>query len=792
MPIAISHIDRKGLITFVNRETENRHKKTHKDLVGTPWQHHKPSDYQDLNEGLIAQTLAGIETSFETTTLFPDGITRDVQVSLLPDSSDKETQAMGFFMLSLDITNRKVQEQASRQLSERFKALFDKGSMAILFFDMAGHIIAANPAFLSLIGREEQDLIGESYHSFTHKEDQAKERALMEALRLKKQENYQIEKRVLRKDGQIRWIAYSCGMIFDDGGNPWFGLGIAQDIHERHAVTETLKRRDAILKAIAFAAETLLLPGDPVSALQSVLEKLGNSTQVQRIAVYEHMPLAAASSPPSLKLIAEWAEWAEWTNSSSRKTLHDDCWPPLLQNEKQSLEAGQALFGQSALLPPALASLLTASGIQSYAILPILSDGHLQGVMTIEDWRQDRLWQDPELDALAVAAKLIGAARQRVALETALRTAHHEAEKASEAKTRFLASASHDLRQPLQSMTLLISVLSNRLQDPETQDLAHMIEHAVTGLNDLLSGMLDISKLEAGLVTAHYEHFDLGALVGRVKADFMVEAEVKGLPLLARRRPVHVYSDPTLLGRILRNLVANAVRYTEHGPGILIAMRQRGSKARIEVWDSGPGIPEEKQDDIFEDFQQLNNAHRARSQGVGLGLAIVKRLSHLLNISIEVRSKLGHGSRFALEIPLSTEPQDTLPPAPIKKMVDLHGKTIFIIDDDQDVLQSLSLLLSSWGCRTFLYDTAETALAGSLSLTTTPDLVMADFRLPEGWNGVQLIKALAQQRDWHFPSLILTGDTAPEQLLMVQNSDCKLLHKPISPLALKQAIMEVL
>lgn len=926
IPISIAFLDMEGRIRYANRDFRRGFGKKPEELTGQPWDQVMTGEMVRCLKAPVEKALAGLEGDTEATFLFPDGITRDLQISLIPH---KEAGAQdGVFCLARDVTRFNIQEQARRQLSARFQALFDKGAMAILIFDLAGHIISANPAMSSLLGYDVDELIGIDFTGLTDTADREKELSLLDELRTKTRDSFQMEKRLLRKDGSTCWVAWSCGMVFDDGGSPWFGMGVAQDVTERHVVRDTLRRRDAILKAVAFAAESLLLPGNTALAMRSVLENFGEATGVQRVAVHD---LQSGDSQCRNRLVAEWVDPDarspdQVTGLNRTSSLADKHWAEIIAPETGRLAAGLPLFGNSRDLAGEQRTSMLAAGVLTWTVIPVLIDGQLAGIMTIEDHLEPRTWHGSELNALAVAAGLIGAARQRSAMEetlraseerlklavegsndgvfdwdldrdltyfsprlqeifgveladdtidsprilkalhpddrqrrmdelskylrsestthvseyrvirpdgaivwvlsrglairdrqgvvrrmtgfvtdiserkameAALRKAHEEAEKASEAKTRFLASASHDLRQPLQSLTLLIAVLADRTKDPESLDLVRMIDGAVTGVNDLLSGMLDISKLDAGLVKASCEIFDLGELIGRIRADFVVEAQVKGVPVLTRRRPMMVNSDPALVGRILRNLVANAVRYTEEGPGILIAMRKRGQNARVEVWDSGPGIPEDRYEEIFEEFRQLGNPQRDRSRGIGLGLAIVRRLARLLDIPVEVKSRPGHGTRFAIEIPLVDKPlrQQHLPPPP--PVADLKNRLIFLVDDDGEVLTALNLLMQSWGCRTVTAQSADEALANLQDLPDLPDLFMIDYRLPDGWTGVLLLQDIraiieAKSRGAIIPAIILTGDTAPEQLKDVRNSGASLLHKPVSPDLLRQILSAAL
>ncbi len=379
-------------------------------------------------------------------------------------------------------------------------------------------------------------------------------------------------------------------------------------------------------------------------------------------------------------------------------------------------------------------------------------------------------------------------------VEDELVKAKEAAEQANIAKTRFLAAASHDLRQPLQALNMFVAVLAERA-GPELTPLVGRIQDSVGALESLLNSLLEVSKLEAGLVVPARETFCIGTLLQRLGAEFRAEAEAEDLDLRLVNSNLRVESDPSLVERILRNLLHNALRYTPQGR-ILIGCRRRGTVLRVEVWDTGIGIPENQTQAIFREFYQLGNPARDRRQGLGLGLAIVERLASLLGHRLHVRSKLGKGSVFAVDLPLAVhdaqldEQGEThhLSPPPATR----REACVVIIDDEPDVLESTRLLLESWGHHVLTGLNTDQALRRVSNSRCMPDLIIADYRLQNGSNGGFAIQRMRTRLQKEIPAIILTGDTAPERLRQAKASGHGLLHKPVQPQALRAAIDQAL
>jgi signal transduction histidine kinase len=367
---------------------------------------------------------------------------------------------------------------------------------------------------------------------------------------------------------------------------------------------------------------------------------------------------------------------------------------------------------------------------------------------------------------------------------------YQQLEAANLAKSRFLAAASHDLRQPLHALNLFVTQLRRETDQAEQARLVERIDASVAAMNELFSALLDISKLDAGVVTPSVSEFPIDDLLKRIEMTFAAAAREKGLRLRVISSQAFIRSDFILLERILLNLVSNAIRYTVGG-GVVVGCRRRGDAIRIEVWDSGIGIPEDQRGSIFREFYQLSAAERDRSGGLGLGLAIVDRLCRLLDHPIELISQLGRGSRFAVVV--ATAPPRQLIGQPPESIADqTMGKLVLVIDDDALVLDSMRGVLKSWGCGVVTASSGAAALACLAELERTPDLIISDYRLADGDNGIRAIERLRKALRAPVPAFLISGDTAPERLREARASGYYLLHKPVLPITLRATISQLL
>jgi signal transduction histidine kinase/CheY-like chemotaxis protein len=372
-----------------------------------------------------------------------------------------------------------------------------------------------------------------------------------------------------------------------------------------------------------------------------------------------------------------------------------------------------------------------------------------------------------------------------------LRSRTDDAERANHAKSRFLAAASHDVRQPMHALGLFVAELAERLRGSEHRSLIRQIEESVGAMEDLLDALLDMSKLDAGGVTARRSEFALQPLLSRIVDDFAADALQRGLRLKLRATHAWVDTDPLLLERIMINLVSNAVRYTQRG-GVLIAVRSRGDRWCIEVRDSGPGIPDEALEMIFEEFYQLQNPARVRGQGLGLGLSIVRRLVGLLGHEVTVRSRTGVGSVFSIKVPRVESGNRPTPAEVPDLMPDRISLFVVVIDDDPGSRTSIAGLLASWGCEVLCAATLTEARDAIRQRGKAPALILCDFRLAAVATGIDVLDSLLAEQKGDIAAALVTGDTDPQVRRMATARGYPVLHKPVRPARLRALIQQVL
>jgi signal transduction histidine kinase/CheY-like chemotaxis protein len=381
--------------------------------------------------------------------------------------------------------------------------------------------------------------------------------------------------------------------------------------------------------------------------------------------------------------------------------------------------------------------------------------------------------------------------RAQIELERKVAERTQELELANAAKSRFLAMASHDLRQPLHALGLFVAQLRTPLKSEERTKTIERVDAARKEMVEMFNALLDISRLDAGILTPKITEFPIARLLQKIETTFDQATREKGLRLRVRGSDAWVRSDAMLLEPILLNLVSNAVRYTLRG-GIIVGCRRRGEMLRIEVWDSGPGIPEDQKQNIFGEFFQLPAAERNRYGGLGLGLAIVDRLRVLLNHQIDLASTVGRGSRFAILVPMadecvtSTEPVDSPRPAAFA----VEGKVILVIGDAPIVLEGTGGLLGKWGYSVLTAGSDEAALIRLAERQQRPDLIISDYHLASGKTGVRAIEQINAAFGSSIPAILISGDTAPEPLRDAKDRGYILLHKPVDPMRLRAVMHE--
>ncbi len=370
-------------------------------------------------------------------------------------------------------------------------------------------------------------------------------------------------------------------------------------------------------------------------------------------------------------------------------------------------------------------------------------------------------------------------------------------EAASVAKARFLAAASHDLRQPLYALTLFSSSLAVDERDPVRLDRIAHIQECVEALDHLFSELLDLSRLETGAMQIEITEFPLDQVLQEVSRNFRMIAEQHGLRLIMRATDVWVRSDRTMLARILNNLVSNALRYTSKGGVLVVARRRCDGTVRVDVWDTGSGIAPEHQARVFDEFYRVechgtNEHDTGTRRGLGLGLATVQRLAELLDTQVVLKSHPGRGSLFCFHLP-EVPPQLVFDAPAEEAPMDVTGMRVLVIDDEPAILSGIRYLLRSWGCEVAIAEDRIQALQAAEEWPAPPDIVISDLRLRDGESGLDVLAALDQLylRDGHapFPRLLITGETRSDRLREIMAANIPVLYKPVSPEQLREAMM---
>ena len=393
--------------------------------------------------------------------------------------------------------------------------------------------------------------------------------------------------------------------------------------------------------------------------------------------------------------------------------------------------------------------------------------------------------------SLWLAARRIRAGKaeieKRKLSEQALELEKQNAERANAGKSRFLAAASHDLRQPLQALSLFAGALQEAKMAGDQRKIVEAMGDTINNMGSMLGALRDISRLDTGEVAAEVSDFEIAPLLKRLHDELAFKANANAVDLRFVACSATLRSDPQLLESIVTNMISNAISFAPSGR-VLIGCRRAGEAIRIEVWDNGIGIDEQDLSSIFDDYYQVENDARERERGLGLGLALVDRLAKLLGHKIVVRSQKDRGSMFGIEVPLGEprtvpEPEESLP-----ETAATADGTILLIDDDAEVAKASALLIESWGYRVVLAGDSESALQAVEQEDCRPDIVLADYRLPGGTNGVQTITKIRERLGSPLSAIVISGDQASEIQQSAAAENCDLLLKPVKAKKLRSLL----
>lgn len=716
----------------------------------------------DLLDRVVGRTSGRFElrgpygtmiTAFRQVRDFPMAVAvsmpRRVALSTWRESAIRQGAAAGLMIalvaLLAGLLTREVRRRersvrdALTHSQERFRTVFDHAGIGIVLCNGNGEIETANRAFADMLGIEIDTLHRAGWSALA--EPPPPDHILFNGARLI--EPVSEERRLIVADGREIWVRMTCSRAHRATGDPMI-IAMTENVTAPRRMLKALKESEARYQRTADAGRVGVWDLDPHSGSLYLAKNL------KGLLGYNDWTLEDR--------LDAWLEKVHPGDLADIETLLQRAEPGVLELEHRMIDAAGATRWM-----------------------------HLRGEATAHGGQRRLFGTYTEI----TKRKLTEIALKDS--QTHLKSAKDEAERASAGKTRFLAAVSHDLRQPSQALALFMGLLKDRNRDPDLGELIASMNGCLDGLHDMLSVLSDVSKLDAARIVPNRKPVALGPLMAQLIAELAPSANRKGLRLKLFTRDLTIDTDPVLLARILRNLLTNAIRYTETG-GVMLGVRLRGGLARIEVWDTGPGIAEADREAIFQEFHQIGNAARDRREGLGLGLAIVRRLAALLHHPLDLRSRQGRGSVFSVAAPVTTAAEPGLQEigtAIQPASGDLErGRAILVIEDDPDIRSALALQLAEWGYRP--QSAADRAEAKAL-LTGDfrPEILLADFRLPDG-TGVQAVAEIREILGQDVPALLVSGETDPAKLTDARKAGLELLHKPVKPVALRRKLGRLL
>jgi PAS domain S-box-containing protein len=755
---AIITIDEKGRIESFNRAAERIFGYETREVLGRNVSMLMPDPDRSRHDSYLRNYLWSGQPRIIGKGREVEGLRRDGRTFPM-DLAVGEARIGGrrvFAGIVRDTSSRKRTESRLRESEARTRAILEAAVDGIVTIDERGIIQSVNPAAERIFGYRAVEMVGRNVNVLMPEPYRGQhDQYLRNYLETGQAKIIGLGREVegQRKDGSTFPMDLAVGESVM-GGERIFA-GIVRDITDRKIVEERLRAADerfrVLVEGVRDYAITMLSPDGSVASWNLGAERIYG-----------------------------------WSASEAMGAPFARFYPP------EAVERGEP---ERALETARIVGRFEEEGWRlrrdgnqfwAHVVITALRDDH--GLMTgYARVSQDMTENKRHEDDLKRAKDLAERTKETAEL------ARIESERANLAKTKFLAAASHDLRQPVQAIFFFTSVLAHKLRDHATKPVLDDLQGSLESLNILLDSLLDVSKLDAGLVTPKETDFSVAAVLDRVIADFAPVARDKGLELRTVPSTAIIRSDPALLARIVQNLVSNAIRYTTSGR-VLVGCRRIQGKACIQVWDTGIGIPVERMRDIFEEFTQLGNPERDRNQGLGLGLAIVERLARLLSHPIQVRSKPGQGSMFSIEIPMASPGPAVRHPARSRARAPLasNGEVIVLIDDESVILKGLTMVLQSWGYQVVAATSEAEAVQQLALLKTIPAAIVADYRLREGHTGTEAVAHIRDLYHTPIPSIIITGDTAPERLREAETSGLSILHKPIQPPTLRRMLLESL
>jgi PAS domain S-box-containing protein len=734
-PLPYQSLDIEARLLGVNQAWERTFGYRREEVLGrfigdfqTPGQEEKLR--QGFDEFLRRDSVTGIEFEFRC----KDG-TRKLMSVTGRIARDHQGRFLRTHCILSDITMRKEIEKALEESEETYRLAMEANQGGLWDWDVTTGSVYYSPGWGRILGEKGIRNNYSSWEERIHPEDKPRILKTLRSHLAGETPVWREEHRLRHVDGNWIWVL-DRGRVAkrDRQGNPLRMVGTMIDINARKQAEKTLRRSEERLKALINAAtDDVVVLLDSNFRMEIVNERAAHGfdrtvEQVLGSPLRDYIPLSTANR--------------------------------MLDYAQKVINSGQSVRFEDH----------RAGRWYDNNMCPVLDDeGHTKGI--------------------ALFARDI---TERKRMEQALAEAKETAEKANSAKSRFLSTVNHDLRQPLHAMKLLLSTLSLYRLDLPANAVVEDMSEALQSMEGLLNALLDISKLEAGSFTPEKVNFHFTSFMEQLQRQFKATAEEVGKVIRVFPGDAILYTDPILLARILQNFIANALEHTR-GSYVLIGCRRAGDHRRIEVWDNGSGIPADQLDKIFEEFYQIGNPARSPNQGLGLGLAVARRMADLLELRLDVRSIVGRGSVFAVEVPLGEEGEQAREERPTTTTSAIHRRgVILVIDDDQAVLHATKTLLRALGHDAIGASCAEEALDLIKQRGHDIDLMLMDYRLQNGWNGIRLIQSIRTAIDRELPAVLVTGDTSINRLQEVRMSGITVLHKPFDPAEFRLLLDQVM
>jgi PAS domain S-box-containing protein len=757
LPDILVRYDREGRRTYVSRALQRSFALTADELIGKTVQDSNPTGMamMETYQRALEHTLAtGERSEFEVRAALPDGNIRTGLCFIVAERG-KDGQIAGAISVTRDITERKRMEYEIRRREREFRSLAENSPDPIFRYDRDCRRIYANPASSAMSGHSVESLIGATPGDgqLLGPDDAARLTAGIRRV-FDSGEPGCVDTASVDRDGRQREYQMLLVAEPDDQGKVESVLGLARDIT---AIRDAERRMTEFVANLPGFAYTFRLSPEGRASFPFV------SPGIEKL---------FGLKPEDVK--DDWAPGLALT--------HPDDVPRIIATMTESARTMTPYHVEVRVCRPGLSERWTE--LRSVPVRQ--ADGSV-------------LWHGIMLDIDERKRNEAEVERHRHHLEKlvedrtlALSIAKETAEAATRAKTDFLAAASHDMRQPLQAIRIFGDALARTGLDEKQARIIRNLSRSVNSLGELLNELLDISRLDAGAIKPQPVVIQAEDLLAMIGAEFDAVSREKNLSLNFHcpRNGLALFTDDNLLMTMLRNLVGNAVKYTARG-GVLVGIRRRGDRALIQVWDTGIGIAPEQTNSIFEEYFQVGNPERARAKGVGLGLAIVRRLSNLLDIGVRFRSRQGKGSVFELGVPLADESDRHASAMPTCACVEtgastrFAGKRIVVVEDDAIVAAAIKFSLETDGVRVTLFATAEEALGSAEAMGA--DYYISDYRLP-GMDGLQLLDAIQRNSPESIKAVVLTGNTSPDQVAVMQSCRWKMLIKPVGPAELLSAL----